>query len=131
MIDVDILYINLDILVKKLDFYGIRGIVKEWIVNDQLNKKLYVDLENNKSTMQKIECSVPQGSIWEPLLNLIYVNDSVNCKLGNSRSFANDMSLYLSDCNLVKLFANANVEVNTLFNWFCANRLPLNPTKIK
>ena len=46
--------INHDILVKKLDFYGMRGIVKNWTVNYLSNRKQYVDLENNKSSIQYI-----------------------------------------------------------------------------
>ena len=97
---------------------------KKWINNYLSNRKQYVDLENNKSSMQTIEYGVPQGSILGPPLYLIYVNDIANYTLGDILSFANETSLYLSDCNLSKLFANVNVEVNKLFNWFCANRPP-------
>ena len=55
----------------------------------------YVNLENNKSSMQKIEYGLPQGSILGPLLYLIYVNDIANSTLGNILSFADDTSLYL------------------------------------
>jgi len=123
--------ISHDILAKKLDFYGIRGIVKKWILNYLSNRKQFVDFDNNKSSVQKIECGVPQGSILGPLLYLIYVNDIANSSNGNILSFADDTSLYLSDSNLDSLFVNANLEVNKLFNWFCANRLSLNPTKTK
>ena len=65
-------------------------------------------------------------------IDYIYcINDIVNCTLGNILTFADDTSLYLFDCDLGKLFANANVEVNKSFNWFCANRLSLNNTKKK
>jgi len=37
---------------------------KKWIVNYLSNRKQYVDLENNKSSMQKTECGVPQGSTF-------------------------------------------------------------------
>jgi hypothetical protein len=123
--------ISHDILVKKLDFCGIRGIVKKWILNYLSNRKQFVEFDNNKSIVQKIECGVPQGSVLGPLLYLIYVNDIANSTSGNILSFADDTSLYLSDSNLDSLFANANVEVNKLFDWFCANRLSLNPTKTK
>ena len=52
-----------------------------------------------------------------------------NCTLGNILYFAVVACMYLSDCNLDNLFANAYLEVNKLFNWFCENTLSLNPTK--
>jgi len=67
--------INHDVFVEKVDFYGICGIVKKWIVNYLSNRKQYVNLENNKCSMQKIEYGVPQSSILGPLTYLIYVND--------------------------------------------------------
>ena len=49
----------------------------------------------------------------------------------NILSFADDTSLYLADSNLAKLFKKANEEVNKLYDWFCSNKLSLNPTKTK
>ena len=60
--------INHDIFVKKLELYDTGGIVKKSIVSYLSNKKQYVDLEYNKSSMQMIESGVPEGSILGPLL---------------------------------------------------------------
>ena len=62
---------------------------------------------------------------------LIFVNDIGECTSEHILSFADDTSLYLSDSDTKQLFYRANIEVNTLFNWFCANRLSLNPNKTK
>ena len=37
----------------------------------------------------------------------------------------------MSNSNLNELFLEANSTINDLFQWFCANRLSLNPTKTK
>ena len=123
--------INHDILIHKLEFYGIRGIAKTWLSNYLTDRKQYVQIENKKSNMCSIECGVPQGSILGPLLYLIYVNDISKSTRENILSFADDTSLFISDSNIDNLFQRANTEINNLFNWFCANRLSLNPSKTK
>ena len=50
-------------LPKKLDHYGIRGIVNELITNYLLNRKQYVYLNGIRSSLQPINIGVPQGSI--------------------------------------------------------------------
>jgi hypothetical protein len=79
----------------------------------------------------KIECGVPQGSILGPLLYLIYVNDISQSTEANILSFADDTSLYLSHPDINTLFEKANLEINNLYDWFCANRLSLNAKKTK
>ena len=123
--------INHEILIKKLEYYGIRGIVKDWILNYLSDRTQFVQLENCKSGICKIECGVPQGSILGPLLYLIYVNDIAEATTGNILSFADDTCLFLGDANIHNLYKTANVEANNLYDWFCANKLPLNTNKTK
>ena len=123
--------ISHDILLCKLKYYGIRGIANTWISNYLTNRKQYVEFEKHKSDMCNIKCGVPQGSIFGPLLYLIYVNDISASTDYILLSFADDTSLYLSDSNIDTLFQTANVEINNLYDWFCANRLSLNANKTK
>jgi hypothetical protein len=46
-------------------------------------------------------------------------------------SFADDSSLVISDANVTNLYQRANIEMDKLFKWFCANGLSLNPPKTK
>ena len=80
---------------------------------------------------RKIKCGVPQGSILGPLLYLLYVNDTAKYTEGNILAFADDTSLVLSHQNPQTLYHNANIEINKLYNWFCANKLSLNAGKTK
>ena len=66
------------------------------------------------------------------MLYLIYVNDICNsCGTDNVLSFADDTTVYVSDTNLNQLYQNANIKINQLFEWFCANKLSLNAGKTK
>jgi len=123
--------INHNILFHKLDNLGFRGIINNWLQSYLSQRSQYVEINSVKSHICPIECGVPQGSILGPLLYLIYVNDIANSTSGNILSFADDTSLYISDSNLKHLFTKSNTEMHKLYEWFCANRLSLNPSKTK
>ena len=57
----------------KLEHYGIRGIPHLWFQNYLSNRKQNVGGVDSK--MSDIIHEVPQGSVLEPLLFLIYIND--------------------------------------------------------
>ena len=123
--------INHEILLQKLNRYGIRGIVNDWFRNYLSNRKQFVNFQENQSTLLNIICGVPQGSILGPLLYLLYVNDIMYSCDSTILSFADDTSLLVSRPNIDSLFTAANIEINRLYNWFCANSLSLNANKTK
>ena len=123
--------INHDMLLRKLHNVGIRGIANDWFKSYLTNRKQYVFFKNSSSTLLPVTCGVPQGSILGPLLYLLYVNDIKNACSNSILSFADDTTLFLSDHDIDTLFASANRDINKLHEWFCANRLLLNPKKTK
>ena len=85
--------INHDILVKKLIFYGIRGVPNYWFANYLSNRKQFTEINNCKSALTNVSTGVPQGSILGPILFLLYINDIHNCTLLNLLSFADDTTI--------------------------------------
>ena len=46
-------------------------------------------------------------------------------------SYADDTSLLLNNPDIEQLYIIANIELNQLYKWFCANKLSLNANKTK
>ena len=122
--------VNHSILWKKLKFYGIRGIALHWILNYLSDKSQYVEYNNDTSEMKTVTCGVPQGSILDPLLFLLYVNDIYlvsSCLY--SIVFADDTNVFLSDRDPDVLSEMMNKELCKLFKWLKTNKLSLNVKK--
>ena len=60
--------INHDILINKLERYGIRGIVLDWVKSYLSRRQQFVKLGNFCSSCLDIACDVPQGSVLGPKL---------------------------------------------------------------
>ena len=76
--------INHEILLKKLGNIIFSDHTVKWFQSYLSNHKFAVNLENSFSEVSSISCGVPQGSILDTLLFLIYVNDmpmAVKCNL--------------------------------------------------
>ncbi len=122
--------INHDILLKKLEWYGVRGKALEWYTSYLCNRKLYTKYNNNESDFYDIKYGVPQGSILGPLLFILYINDLPNAvKHSSPILFADDTSLYLSHKSLKEVTLRANADLNQLQEWFQVNRMSLNISK--
>ena len=64
-----------EVLIQKLDDYGVKGITEDWFCSYLANRKLFVSVNNHNSTIQTILTGVPQGSVLGPLLFLVCISD--------------------------------------------------------
>ena len=87
--------INHKLLFTKLNYNGITEIALQWFADYLTNRLQYVSINNKNSNMLPVECWVPQGSILEPLLFLIFINDIANSsKLLDFITFADDTNIF-------------------------------------
>ena len=124
--------INHEILLCKLSHYGIRGKALEWFRNYLNNRKQYVSLNQQNSSLKEIEYGVPQGSLLGPLLFIVYINDfSRSSDVLSFILFADDSNVLFSHNNPNTLVHTVNSELRKVTQWIRANKLSLNLQKTK
>ena len=119
-----------EILLYKLNHYGIRGIVNDWFQSYLTGRCQTTQIGSRISRKEKVICGVPQGSVLGPLLFLLYINDiHVSSKKFDFFLFADDTNLLFADKYLKSLEAIVNKELENVCDWLLANRLTLNIDK--
>jgi len=122
--------VDLNILMEKLEYYGIRGNELKWFESYLFGRTQHVEIEGRLSNPLKTVCGVPQGSTLGPLLFLLYINDLPHCSdLLNFRLFADDTKIFSSHEDLAVIQETLNSEISKLNAWLSANRLSLNVSK--
>ena len=112
------------ILLAKLNHYGICGVSNGWFKSYLSNPHQYVSINGYISGLAAINCGVPQGSVLGPLLFLLYINDlnqaTKSCKVHH---FADDTNLLCPSNSIKKLNKLVNDDLKHLVNWLNANKI--------
>ena len=118
--------VNHNILLKKMEQYGIRGLPLQLFTSYLTNRQQYTAMGNTVSSRQAVTCGNPQGSSFGPVLFLIYINDIPNCSsLLTFRIFANDTNVFASACDLKSLEQLINTELKKVKLWCDSNKLSI------
>ena len=121
-----------DILLRKLESYGIRDIELIFFKSYLSNREQYVSLSGLKSDKRTITRGVPQGSVLGPLLFLLFINDFPQCNtFFKFTLFADDSTLTCSfpHHNLNIIHETLNLQLISIDHWLRSNKLQINANK--
>ena len=111
-----------DILLKKLEYYGVRGLLKDWFQSYLKNRKQFVSVNNSTSNTKEITTGVPQGSVLEPLLFLLYYINDLHKSVKHSKTYH-----FADNTNIMQ----SNKSLDVLSKWPKGNELSHNISKTK
>ena len=86
-------------LIFKLEAYEVNSVLVRWVEGFLANRKQRVVIGDNFSDWVGVTSSVPQGSVFGPLLFTIFINDL-------PENVKNQCKLYADDCKLIGLIRN-------------------------
>lgn len=120
------------VLLRKLEYYGIRGTANSLIKSFLSSRTQFVQINGVTSGPCNMTVGVPQGSNLGPLLFLIYINDLPKLKLfGKPHLFADDTALSYSCSNATETIRQMKEDMIVLQQFFAENLLSLNLSKTK
>ena len=115
------------ILLKKLEAYGIRGKILQWLNTFLTNRSQRVRIGNHLSEEVKVMSGVPQGSVLGPLLFIIFMIDFTDgAQHVNIASFADDAKNWNKTTLPVNFF---QAELCRQYKWAKRNNAEFNGPK--
>ena len=103
-------------LLSKLRYFGITRKLRNWIKKFLTMRTQQVLLEVVYSSSITVASGVPQGTVFGPLLFILYLNDLPEGISSQVRLMADDCILYL-EINALNDCQDLQKEINTLCNW--------------
>ena len=86
-------------LIQKMERYSIQGPLKRWVQSFLSSHMQRVVCEGEMSTWEPVTSGVPQGSVIDPILFLLFINDLPDGFKSQVRLFADDSIVYMAVSN--------------------------------
>ena len=115
--------INHNILLHKLKAIGFCYDTFNWFHSYLTDREFLVSIENKHSSILKISCGGPQGSIPGPLLFLIYVNDMKQAVSSDLLLYTADSCLVFQHKHVTEIETYLNIDFSNLWEWFLDKNL--------
>ena len=118
------------ILLDKMQFYGITGLAHKWFSSYLDNRKQYCIVNGKTSSIENIDIGVPQGSCLGSLLSLLYINDlPFALKRAKATMYAEDTAISYTSEKIEELDLVINEELSYIERWLQGNKISLNVVK--
>ena len=119
-----------EILLFKVRSFRIRGLALRLFRSYLEGRTQTCQIDCSKSTPKFLKCGVPQDTILEPLLFLLYINDLPQClNFSHPRMYADDTSITCAGKDINDINDCLNKELKSVNTWLFSNKLSLNLTK--
>jgi hypothetical protein len=124
-----------DILLRRLKTsYRINGTAIQWLRSYLTGRSQYVHRGSVKSSIVRLVCGVPQGSVLGPVLFVLYTADLIHLIERHSlhpHLYADDTQVYgyCSPADVSQLQSRVSSCVDDIASWKQSNRLKLNTDK--
>ena len=121
--------VSYSVIIQKMCKMGFSKPFLSWMTNYLCDRRQYVQIDDKKSTLERLQFGAPQGSILGPLLFNIYTAD-LQDSLNNSIScyqYADDTTLYKQSTvnEVMQNVADFNNSLRSMTSWSYKSNLPL------
>ena len=93
-----------------------------WFISYLLERKFKITINTSYSSPSNLICSVPQGSIFGPLLFLFHIIDLLQAFFRDSLLYADDTCIVFKHKQVTEIEKQLLTDFSGLYDWFVDNK---------